>query len=152
MKIPPFGEMYWPVMNDDSSLARKSAAAAISSARAHAAQRRVGDHALHDRLRHVRVIGVSIAPGQIALTRIPRAPTSRASERVKPSSPPSRSSSGSAHAAEARDARHVDDRARACSSIAVTAPRAQKNAPFRWISSMRVQPASLMCGVSEPVL
>jgi hypothetical protein len=33
------------------------------------------------------VIGVSIAPGQIALTRIPRAPTSRASAPVKPISP-----------------------------------------------------------------
>ena len=37
------------------------------------------------------------------------------------------------------------------SSMRVTASRAQKNAPFRWISSMRVQPASLMCGVIEPV-
>ena len=36
-----------------------------------------------------------------------------------------------------------------CSSMRFTASRAQKNAPFRWISSMRVQPASLMCGVID---
>src|SRR5271166_1165247 len=87
---PPSTKIVWPVMYADSSEQRNAATAAISSA---SPARRIGiwlstirrltGSSIQDRL-----IGVTVAPGPMLLTRIPRAAYSRASDRVRFCMPP----------------------------------------------------------------
>src|SRR5215471_12636676 len=87
---PPSMKSVWPVMYAASSEHRKATAAAISSeppARRIgmwlSTMRRLTGSSIHDRL-----IGVTVAPGPMLLTRIPRAAYSRASDRVRFCMPP----------------------------------------------------------------
>src|SRR6185436_14064378 len=86
---PPSTTITVPVVKEDASLARWSAASATSSAlpnrrmawRLRDASRTGSGSALRAKLR--RSIGVSMAPGAIALTRIPSVAKSSAIVRVK---------------------------------------------------------------------
>src|SRR5262244_1195607 len=87
---PPSMKSVWPVMYAASSEHRNAAAAAISSeppARRigmwPSTMRRLTGSSIQDRL-----IGVTVAPGPMLLTRIPRAAYSRASDRVRFCMPP----------------------------------------------------------------
>ena len=87
MKRPPLGDSHWPVKKELSSDARKSAVVATSSGSAHRPRGVRATTAARMRSDTPWVIGVSMNPGQIALTRIFRDPTSRATARVKPRMP-----------------------------------------------------------------
>ncbi len=77
------GDSHWPVKNEASSDARNSAVAATSSG----SPSRWSGVWLLMKARSMSesgaVIGVSMYPGQMALTRMLREPTSRASAFVK---------------------------------------------------------------------
>ena len=95
--IPPSEVTTEPVMNDASSLARKSATAAMSSGRPEPSDgyfgHRRGDARLEVAARRGcadgSVIGVRHVPGQIALTRTPRGARSTAICRVRATIAPS---------------------------------------------------------------
>jgi hypothetical protein len=87
MNNPPLGESHWPVKNELSSEAKKSAVAATSrgvpkrpmGVRRFIIAMNVGEKK--------RIKGVSMNPGQRAFTRIFREATSWASDRVNPRIP-----------------------------------------------------------------
>src|SRR2546427_9856312 len=88
MNSPPFGESHCPVKYELSSDARKTAVAATSSGRPKRDRGICEASAIFIIGEKSCVMGVSIQPGQIALTRMLREETSNASERVRERIPP----------------------------------------------------------------